>query len=240
MKPTIASLIPLVFLTGCVYSRLDRPGSTSRLTLRDPPSRVARLSFVRGVVSLRPPGRTRGYLQLSTAEDARSAHVGGTAPPIAPTMGSIHLEGEPNRRVPHPPDGALNRPVAVRRTPVEPAIPFEQRRGALDHNPGHPQVIIHPAPRREQCARPEYRPVPNTNVRPKPQEAPKRLETPKPEPAAAKITGPSLHLILRQHNALQGAINARVLAVVRPALPSEPFSPFRRAGDRDVRIRLSS
>jgi hypothetical protein len=54
MKRSSFALIPTVFLSGCMYSRVEVP--TPARAVADPPSRVARLSYISGPVSFKAAG----------------------------------------------------------------------------------------------------------------------------------------------------------------------------------------
>src|ERR1041385_2398794 len=55
MKRSSFVLIPGVLLTGCMYSRMEVPTPPTR-AVADPPSRVARLSYISGPVSFKAAG----------------------------------------------------------------------------------------------------------------------------------------------------------------------------------------
>lgn len=127
-------------------------------------------------------------------QEAAAAHIGGSAPPSAPTRRSIAAVPDGARPAPRPPDAATRREVTVRRTPAAAAVPFEQRRDALARDPGRPPDASQlDALRRQQPeTRPQYRqaaPTPRPPVTPTPQAAPPRTPAPsgrvRPSPAPA-------------------------------------------------------
>lgn len=146
----------------------------------------------------RPVGREAVRV---TREQADSARIGGAAPPVTPSRGSLAPSDQPGRTAPRPPPSAERRPVTVGRTPAPPAVPFEQKRPELDRNPGRPpdggkveeMRRSQPPPRQ-----PQYRQVPAPGpqaptTRPAPQ-APAQLPAPRtrpPAPAPAPSARPS-------------------------------------------------
>jgi hypothetical protein len=110
-------------------------------------------------------------------ERARSFRIGGSAPPVTPTRGSIAPAPEGSRPSPRPPEATRSRPTTIRR-PAPPApVPFEAKRPALDRDPGRPPDPGRVEELRRQQPRPETRhrqvpaPVPAPNT-PRRQESP--------------------------------------------------------------------
>jgi hypothetical protein len=127
----------------------------------------------------RPVGRSAVRV---SPQEAAAGHIGGSAPPAAPTRRSIAAVPDGTRVTPRPPDAATRRQVTVRRTPAAPPVPFERRREAIARDPGRP-----PDPgkvgelRRQQTeTRPQYR---QATPGPQPPETPKPQATASPRNA---------------------------------------------------------
>jgi uncharacterized protein DUF6600 len=104
--------------------------------------------------------RISGSAVAVRPEDARSAHIGGSAPPVTPNRRSLSLEQNSDRPSPRPPDGTIRRPITVRRKPAEAPVPFEHKRPSLDKDPGRPPApVIVDSGRRERRPVPEYKPA---------------------------------------------------------------------------------
>ena len=137
----------------------------------------------------RPVGRSAVGV---SPQEAAAGHIGGSAPPAAPTRRSVAAVPDGARPVPRPPDAATRRQVTVRRTPAAAPIPFEQRRQALERDPGRPPdpANIDALRRQQPETRPQYRqatPAPQPPGTSRPQAAPPRTPTPsdrvRPSPA---------------------------------------------------------
>ena len=118
-------------------------------------------AFVRG----RPVGQAAVRVN---AEQARSARIGGSAPPVAPSRASIAPESA--RPAPRPPDSATRRQTTVRRTPAPAPVAFDRKSPVLDRDPGRP-----PDPGRIDEMRREQ-----------PQETPRQRQVRPPAPAATQ------------------------------------------------------
>lgn len=115
-----------------------------------------------------------------SAQQARDAVIGGSAPPVTPTRGSIAPAPADGRRVVRPPDAVSRREAVVRRSPAPAPVPFERRQPILESDPGRPadparveevrrsepqaSVRTRPAaqPPTQPAARPEVRSRPQT------------------------------------------------------------------------------
>jgi hypothetical protein len=128
----------------------------------------------------RPVGRSAVRV---SPQEAVGAHIGGSAPPAAPTRRSIAAVPDAARPAPRPPDVATRRQVTVRRTPAVAPIPFEQRRETLARDPGRPPDPgkVDELRRQQPDTRPQYRqatPAPRPSETPRPQAAPPRNPAP--------------------------------------------------------------
>ncbi|MBZ5674978.1 MAG: FecR domain-containing protein [Acidobacteriia bacterium] len=130
----------------------------------------------------RPVGRAAVPV---SPQEAAGAHIGGSAPPAAPTRRSLAAIPDGARPAPRPPDAATRRQVTVRRTPAAAPVPFDQKRETLTRDPGRPldPGRVEGLRRQQTTTPPQYRQAP---------QAPRPAQTPTPQAKAPVTTPPQV------------------------------------------------
>jgi hypothetical protein len=107
-----------------------------------------------------------------TAGEIAKAHIGGSAPPVTPTRGSVNPIQDSARPAQRPPDVVARRQITVRRTPATPSVPFDQKRPTLERDPGRA-----PDPARiDEMRRTQPEALPQYRQAHPPAKAPERVE----------------------------------------------------------------